>query len=201
MKKSNIYIIVCLIFVFNVQIYGSQVWRSLIIPGWGEKKLNHNKVGNALLFTEYGLWAVYLFSNHQTISYRNDYKNHGSFYAGIDWSHKNNLYAANAGNYNSLEEYNEIKAREFLYNHMYPTDGEINYNWDWSSREERLKYDTWRNKSKNYNEKKGFLIAGMLINRIISILDIVILERKSRLNSEFIKSGDNSMQLNIYYEF
>ena len=48
------------------------------------------------------------------------------------------------------------------------------YNWDWQDDDiSRNRYDTWRNKSELYNEAKGFLIAGMLLNRIISIINVL----------------------------
>ena len=201
MKKNKLHIIFILIFLFNSFSFGSQLWKSLILPGWGEKQINYNKRGNALMFTEYGLWVSYIFCVNQSSSYKNDYKNHGEHYANVDWSNKNDLYAANVGNYNSLQEYNEIKARDFLYEDMYAIDGNIDYNWNWESRKERLKYDTWRNKSKNYSEIKGFLVAGMLLNRLISVIDVVILERRNKLTSEIIRNDNNSMSFNIHYNF
>ena len=84
---------------------------------------------------------------------------------------------------------------------MYPTDGNIDYNWNWESRKERLKYDTWRNKSKNYSEIKGFLVAGMLLNRLISIIDVIVLERRNILTSEIIRNDNNSVSFNIHYNF
>ena len=104
MKKNNIYIILGLIFLFNSFSYGSQAWKSMILPGWGEKTINYNKRGNALMFTEYGLWVSFIFCIKQSSSYRNDYKNHGEHYANVNWSNKNDLFAANVGNYNSLQE-------------------------------------------------------------------------------------------------
>jgi len=201
MKKNKLHIILILVFLFNSFAFGSQVWKSMILPGWGEKKINYHKRGNALMFTEYGLWVSYIFCVNQSSSYRNDYKNHGEHYADVDWSGKNDLFAANVGNYNSLQEYNEIKARDFLYEDMYATNGNIDYNWNWESRKERLKYDTWRNKSKNYGEVKDFLVAGMLLNRLISIIDVVVLERRNKLTSEIINNGNNSMSFNIHYNF
>ena len=48
------------------------------------------------------------------------------------------------------------------------------YFWDWENDSVmRNKYDSWRNKSETYNEAKGFLIAGMLLNRIISFFSML----------------------------
>ena len=33
---------------------------------------------------------------------------------------------------------------------------------------------------KNYSEIKGFLVAGMLLNRIISLIDVMILEKQDK---------------------
>ena len=201
MKKNKLYIIVSLVFLLNMEMYGSQIWRSMILPGWGEKKHNQNKIGNILLFTEYALWTAYFISNHQSSSYENDYRNHGIYYAGVDWGDKNDLFAANVGNFTSMQEYNEYKSRQQLFEQTYPNeDCYKNCNWEWSSREERLKYDSWRNKSKKYGERESFIIAGMLINRFISMIDVFIFERKNKIGSELIKNN-NSMSLNIHYNF
>ena len=206
MKTNKIILIISTFLLLISSLFGSEIWKSFIVPGWGEKQLNHDKRGNLLLFTEFALWTALTYSNDQYSGYKSNYINHGEYFAGVDWENKNDLYAANVGNYTCLsyddcgdEAYNEIKRRNFLFNDIYPEGGE--YEWNWESRDERLKYDTFRNKSKNYNDIKGFIIGGMIVNRIISVIDVVILERKNTLTSELYRQDNDNMTLKIFYNF
>ena len=205
MKKYKIILFISITIIFQSSLFGS-VWKSFIVPGWGEKSLNHDKRGNILLFTEFALWAAFTYTDDQYSSYKNNYIVHGEYFADVNWNNKNDLYAANVGNYTCLsfddcgdEAFNIIKAQNFLYEDMYP-EGE-GFDWNWESRDERLKYDTWRNKSKNYNDMKGFIIGGMIVNRIISVFDVIILKRKNTLTSRLYQNSNNDTMLKIFYNF
>jgi len=206
MKTNKIILIISFFLLSTSSLLGTQMWKSLIVPGWGEKQLKHDKRGNLLLFTEFALWTALSYSNDQYSGYKSSYINHGEYFAGVDWKNKNDLYAANVGNYTCLsyddcgdDAYNEIKRRNFLFDDVYPEDE--GYEWNWESRDERLRYDTWRNKSKNYKDIKGFIVGGMIVNRIISLIDVVVLERKNKLSSELYKQDDDNMMLKIFYNF
>ncbi len=208
MKINRIILIIAIIFSLQSSLFaGSGIWKSLIVPGWGEKQLDYDKRGNLLLFAEFALWAGLTYSNDQYSSYKNSYINHGQNYAGVNWINKNDLYAANVGNYTCLsyddcgdEAYNEIIRKETFGNDIgYPETEE--YKWNWENRTERLRYDTWRNKSKNYNDIKGFIVGGMILNRIISVIDVVILERKNKLSSQLYRQDNDNMMLKIFYNF
>ena len=205
MKKHKLILFISITIIFHSSLFGS-VWKSFIVPGWGEKSLNHDKRGNILLFTEFALWAAFAYTDDQYSSYKNNYIVHGEYFADVNWDNKNDLYAANVGNYTCLsfddcgdEAYNIIKSQNFLYDEMYP-EGE-GFDWNWENRDERLKYDTWRNKSKNYNDMKGFIIGGMIVNRIISVFDVIILKRKNILTSRLYKNSNNDTMLKIFYNF
>ena len=159
-------------------------------------------------------------------SYEDDYHNHAIFYADVDWSNKNDKYAANVGNYDSMTYYNDAMDYYHNFDARYDPDesftdtngngtwdqGEIffdnndngirdKYSWEWSNRDERLRYDRWRHKSSKYAEVNNFIIAGFLLNRIISVIDVFILENRGNLSSELIHHNDNSMNFKIYYSF
>ena len=55
MKKNKFYIIFTTILILTAQVYPSQFWKSLIMPGWGEKSLNNNDKGDAHLLSEFVL--------------------------------------------------------------------------------------------------------------------------------------------------
>ena len=200
MKRNNFYIIIAIIFAFNFQLTASQAWKSLILPGWGEKKLNINNKSKAHLLAEMILISSVMFTDSQYSSYRNDYRVYGADKAGVNWYGKSDLYAAHVGNYDSMDTFNNQQLLNFgptafiYYNES--------YSWDWQGDSiMRNRYDSLRNKSETYNEAKGFLIAGMLLNRIISFINVISIERKNNVNSGFIYKNDGNMNFQINYKF
>ena len=200
MKRNNFYIIIAIIFALNFQLTASQAWKSLILPGWGEKKLNINNKSKTHLLSELILVSSVMFTDSQYSSYRNDYRVYGSDEAGVNWYGKSDLYAAHVGNYDSMELFNNQQLLNFGPTaFIYYNDS---YSWDWQGDSiMRNRYDSLRNKSETYNEAKGFLIAGMLLNRIISFINVISIERKNNVNSEFFYKNDGNMNFQINYKF
>ena len=199
MRKNNFYIIIIII-IFSSSIYPSQIWKSFIAPGWGEKSLNNNVKGDAHLLSDLILFSSVFFCGNQYETYRNDYRLYGSDNAGVNWYGKNDLFAAHVGNYNSMEEFNNQQLLNFGPS-AFTYSGE-SYYWDWNSDSViRNQYDTWRNKSELYDEAKGFLIAGMLLNRIISIINVLSIEKENKIESNFYYNNNNNMNFQINYKF
>ena len=198
MNKKTIYIIFTLLYLFNSQLVFGSSWKSLIIPGWGEKSKGYDKRGNIFLISELILLSSLMHSEDMSSSYEQDYLNHARYHANIELEGRGDIFAANVGNFNSLYEYNQYKATNGLYDDIY-NDVPKNQ-WNWSSRAKRLQYDTWRNKSKNFDELEGFIIAGLLLNRMISFIDVLILKRKEKLETDF-SSSSNSAKFKISYKF
>ena len=200
MKRNNFYIIIAIIFALNFQLTASQAWKSLILPGWGEKKLNINNKSKAHLLSEMILVSSVMFTDSQYSSYRNDYRVYGADEAGVNWNGKSDLYAAHVGNYDSMELFNNQQLLNFGPTaFIYYNDS---YSWDWQGDSiMRNRYDSLRNKSETYNEAKGFLIAGMLLNRIISFINVISIERKNNVNLEFFYKNDGNMNFQINYKF
>jgi len=196
MKKNKLYIILVAILICTSQIYPSEFLKSLIMPGWGEKSLNNNDKGNIHLLSEFTLIACVFFSDKQYSTYRNDYRIYGTEYANVNWYGKSDLYAAHVGNYDSMQQFNE---EQFSSSSQYDSQG---YNWDWHGDDIlRNRYDTFRNKSELYNEAKGFFIAGMLLNRIISFINVLSIEKENKIDSDFYYGNDGNMNFKINYKF
>ena len=80
-------------------------------------------------------------------------------------------------------------------------DGD-DYYYDWNNNnQERLKYDSWRNKSANYKEFQEFAIAALVLNRLISVFNIINVERNNSITSDIIKEDEHSILLKINYHF
>ena len=205
-----------IIFLFIYLTFGfsSSMFKSVIFPGWGE--LNEYNIlsednnpenieyikdrARYIMLQESSLWVgFYAFQNLAT-SYKNDYRLLGEANAGVNWDGKNDLFAANVGNFNNLEEYNAYKLLTGQYDDTYLEDG---YDWDWQdNNDNRLKYDRTRNKSEKYDKIKTYLTAGLIINRVISSFDVLsIMKEHNRIISFDIEDDVSNLKLNLNYHF
>ena len=205
-----------IIFLFIYLTFGfsSSMLKTVIFPGWGELNEYYilskdNNLENIkyikdraryLMLQESSLWiGLYVFQDLAK-SYKNDYKLLGSTIAGVDWNGKNDLFAANVGNYSSIYVYNAYKHKTFQYDDVYEGT-EFYWNWD-GNLNNRLKYDRLRNKSEKYDKFKTYVTAGLIINRIISTFDVLsIMKNHNRIISFDIEEDSSNLKLNLNYHF
>ena len=194
------YILILFLVVFVSQLSASYIGRSMLIPGLGERKLGYEQQSKNFFIAEAAIWTTYILLGDFSSSYENDYRNYAVMHADVNWNNKNDLYAANVGNYPSMDTYNEEMERIFNLDARYPENE--GYEWDWDGdSQNRNRYDTWRNKSANYNNLQEFAVAGFIINRIISGFNILLKERNQVITSDFIKENNRSYLLKINYHF
>ena len=94
------------------------------------------------------------------------------------------------GHYNSLMEYNATKARQRLVNEIY-TEGQGN-EWQWDDTKNRIHFDKLRIQSLTYDKYARFAIGGLVLHRFISLIDVIVLERrqsKVSLTPQFSTNG------------
>ena len=213
MKKNlnNIFFILIML----SSIFASSSLRSMMFPGWGElyefnilskdgelENIEYiKKRSNTLMMLESALWISFLTSNELSGSYKNDYKLYGTNNAGVNWSGKTDLYAANVGNFMSFVEYNNYKFQTGQYNDVYSENE--GYEWDWQgNNSKRLKYDRTRNKSETYDKIKTYMVASLFINRIISTFDVLSIKRNhGRLVTFDVENNSNDLKFNLNYNF
>ena len=205
-----------IIFLFIYLTFGfsSSMLKSVVFPGWGElneynvlsKDNNLESVkyikdrARYIMLQESSLWIGFYAFQNLAVSYKNDYRLLGESNAGVSWDGKNDLFAANVGNFNNLEEYNAYKLLTGQYDDAYLEDG---YDWDWQdNNDNRLKYDRTRNKSEKYDKIKTYLTAGLIINRVISTFDVLsIMKEHGRIISFDIEQDYSNLKLNLNYHF
>ena len=209
MKKIK-FIVIVLFCVSYLQC--GQAWKSLILPGWGELSLGSNKTGKNFIYAEAGLWLSFLVTNQFSSSYYNTYRNYAVDNAGVSWSGKNDIYAAHVGNYDSRLHYNNYV--KWLVGPSFQ-EYDSNYDWNWcsggqstsgecidvSDDNKRRKYDKWRYKSRNYEEIRDLSVAALIINRVISLFNVMRLQVPNKVTSEFRQYNENEFDLKIYYHF
>ena len=207
-----------ILILFMISSLGaSSVLKSVVMPGWGElneykillKDENQNNISyikdrsNTLMIAEGVIWLGFFFSNNFSSSYRDDYENYGTLYAGVDWSGKSDLFAAHVGNYNSIFEYNDfVRLISGSSENTYDDSDNTNV-WDWDNDNSlRQKYDSMRNKSEQLDEFRTLMIAALAINRMASVFDVMSISRKHGRSFSFdVYDEEDEVGLKLNYNF
>ena len=202
--KKIILIIIILISFSLAQLFSSgsvkYKLQSLVLPGLGELNMGHTKKAQSFFIREAVLWFTCIGGNNAANWYESDYKAFAEIHANIDMTDKDYIFAVNMGQYDTMEEYNIIKSRQRQVDKRYAV-GEGN-EWVWDSTQSRAHFNQLRIKSITYEKYASFAIGGLVLHRIISLFDVIYLERKfpkMNLNSEFSTKFGNS-QITIYFD-
>jgi hypothetical protein len=191
--------------------------KSLLFPGWGELSLNQNSRGQKLMAADIILWLTVFNGKNLSKNYESDYRAFASEHADVNWSHTDYLFAVDIGYYENLNNYNSAKARQRSleletdlngglireYGHaIYPENGD--FDWQWDSDSNRKSYKDMRISSANWDKYANFAIAGLLVNRVISVIDVMYLEKtgvSTPIQSQIITNGKNDFQLKLSFPF
>ena len=150
--------------------------QSLILPGMGELKMGHDKRARSFFIREAAIWFVYIGGTKASSWYESDYRAFAALHAGIDMDGKDYIFTVNMGHYNSFTEYNETKARQRQVHEIY-AEGQGN-EWQWDNKKNRIHFDKLRIQSVAYEKYAHFAIGGLILHRLISLIDVIYLERQ-----------------------
>ena len=150
--------------------------QSLILPGLGELKMGHEKKARSFFIREAAIWLVCIGGTKVSNWYGSDYRAFAALHARIDMDGKDYIFAVNMGHYNSFTEYNETKARQRQAHEMY-AEGQGN-EWHWDNKKNRIHFDKLRIQSVTYEKYTRFAIGGLILHRLISLIDVIYLERR-----------------------
>jgi len=191
--------------------------KSLFFPGWGELSISQKSRGQKLMAVDIILWLTVFNGKNLSKNYESDYRAFASEHAGVDWAHTDYLFAVDIGYYKNLIKFNDEKSRQRLqvieldpygdlireYGHAkYPYNGDFDWQWDRDSN--RKSYKDMRIASANWDKYANFAIAGLIVNRVISLIDVMYLERTGKstpIQSQIITNGKNNFQLKLSFPF
>ena len=202
MKKYLILIVVSITCI-SAQVSGNakSKLQSLVFPGWGEHTVGEAKRAQSFFIREAALWLYYIGSKKTANWYKSDYSAFAELHADVEMSGKHYLFAVNMGHYDNLKEYNENKERQRLPAEKYADSGR--YDWQWDHKANRIKFDEMRIKSVSYDKYARFAVAGLILHRLISFIDVIYLERQNKpisLGTQF--DGDkDSIELKVSFNF
>lgn len=158
------------------------IFYSLLLPGMGELYADGFDEGRYSLIAEGGLWLTYFSFQQYGLWIQNDARNFASAHAGALIAEKNDQYFVNLGNFNDAYEYNDKQLRDRELNMIY--DLNSGYYWKWDSDNNRKDYRAMRVSSERVLNNSRFVIATIVVNRIISAINAARLTRLYNDRSE-----------------
>ena len=173
--------------------------QSLILPGLGELKMGNEERARSFFIREAALWLICIGGKKASSWYESDYRAFAELHAGVDMDGKDYIFAVNMGHYGSLSEYNATKARKRQVNKIYK-EGEGN-EWEWDNVENRLHFDNLRIQSLIFDKYARFAIGGLVLHRFISLIDVIVLERRQSKISLTPKFSTNAGNLQFKLHF
>lgn len=207
-SKMKFRLIVFLLFVsvFSMlsaqQSAGTALLKSAVIPGWGEYSLGHTDRAQSFWLREGAIWLAFVGSRSMENWYRSDMEGLASLHAGTNISSRSSEYAVDIGDFDSFEEYNAMMVRTRSIDRIYPEN--LGFEWEWDSPANREKYDDIRMKSVSAEKFAAFMIGGMVLHRVISMMDIIYLSRSESsqgLQSSFYPSSSKTLTWSLSYGF
>ena len=153
------------------------VWKSLIIPGWGEYSLNQIQRGKLFIVTETLLWIGMGGSLIGSRIEKNTYQSIAREHAGISKGDKPRQFWVDIGNYNNKDDFiaEHLRWRDFDAIEAYK---DKKWDWDWDSSAQQKFFEKKRVKSDQLLLAGKFLIGGIVLNHIISGIDALFLSRR-----------------------
>ena len=205
-----------ILIIINIIFPGAR-FKSLLLPGWGEISISEKSRGQKFLASDILLWLIVINGKNLSKHYESNYRSFASEHAGVNWARTDYLFAVDIGYYNELSIYNEYKQRERSqpmrtdpngelireYGYaIYPQNGD--FDWKWDSVASRKSYLDMRILSANWDKYANFAVAGLVINRLISLIDVIYLEKtgkSSSFQSEIKSLSLNNIKFQLSMEF
>jgi len=154
---------------------------SLILPGAGEWAMGEKKLAKIFLGTEITLLVGYFGSRAYARVLERDFYAFAAVHAFVNTRNKSQQYWIDIGNASNIYQFNEKKRVQRNLKATYPETPE--YYWQWDAESNRIKYINLRSKQHSWEKTATFIIGGMILNRVISMIDVIRIVRKGRSKS------------------
>ena len=191
------------------------VGMSAAVPGTGELALGRTTRGAVLLGLDVLAWNSWWATNRQKKDLIDSYTQYARTYAGIPEGMDEN-YFQHLQQYLSSDEFNrfqELLARNYYLVYSYNPDGYYEYMlantyapgeaWSWQSAEHQAHYRSLRRRTQTTKMYQNLSLGALLLNRVISVIDVALLERDpdSGQTLYFSPLKGEGLMLNYRWEF
>ena len=202
-NNNNTFMVIKKIFIlilFHCLVFSNSrilnpVLKSAILPGLGQLELGEKKRSKVFTLVEVTLLATCLGSYHSYDKQMKNYKSFSAYHAGVNINNKNHKYWVDIGNYIDYRVYNQEHLRFRESEDLYLSDQE----WFWDLDMNRKKFKKMRINADMIKRRTNFIIGSIIINHIVSSIDVHYLKRVKNNTSFYIDSESKS--LNLKYEF
>ena len=143
-------------------------WRSLLVPGWGQKYARGGG-GGGFLAAELALWGGYWGFEWLGQVRRGQYRAHAADRAGARPEGKDRVYFDDLGFYTSRLEHNQFARYEDGPDaKLYPVDAD--FFWEWDRDESRQRYRELRNASQHAHRQALYMTGLVAVNHIVAAI-------------------------------
>jgi hypothetical protein len=191
---------------------GGAILASMALPGTGQMMLGSAKRGEALLWLDGGLWALWTGFSWYSSAREHDARLLAGREAGADLARKEPRYFKAMERYDNADQYNEgvrADARD-----MYPDDPQRQHDyyqsqgyfgaqaWNWSSDSARFDYWGTRKSGRTAALRAQFAAGALLLNRLASVVDCAFFAGRGRSSSRVeFRPGAAEPGIKVCYRF
>ncbi len=151
---------------------------SMILPGAGEWAMGHKNTAKYFLGAEALLWVGYFSTNAYVNVLQEDMESFAALHAGAQTAGKDDQFWIDVGIAENIYDFNASKLLDRDLEAIYPEGQE--FDWQWDSDANRRRYVQRRLDRLDWKRRTTFMVAGMVLNRISSMVDVVRLIRKEK---------------------
>lgn len=154
---------------------GVPFFKSLLIPGWGERSLGYTERANKFVAVEATIWLGYGLMHTLQNRTHDEMIQMAVSRAAVNPYDKTGSYYDDVGNYMDLSSYNEQMLRDRNPFMTYPENR--GYEWSWSSEADRKTFKDIKFKRNLYAHFAVYLLGGITINHLVSGFDAIWLQK------------------------
>lgn len=148
--------------------------KSMILPGWGEYSYRSQ---SAYIFwgTEAALWVSFAALRYSASVQNSDMLHYAVQHAGIVAYPNDKQYWTDLSNYISYSRHKE----RMLENRTPEKIWDSEFDWEWDSETSRTQYSSLYRKKELTVLSSEFVITGLIVNRIASMINVRYLKQKN----------------------
>ncbi len=150
------------------------ILKSIVLPGWGELSYKSNSA-YIFLGTEAALWLGFAGFRYSGYVQNQDLISYAQLNAGLINYPDNDEFWADLGNFMSRDDHEE----EMLENRTPEDIWNSSYQWDWDTEADLMVYENLFRKKELTLLTSEFIVTGMLVNRIASVINVRYLKNKN----------------------
>ncbi len=162
------------------------IFLSLVLPGAGEWASGHKGAAKVFFGAEAVLWLSYWGSQSYVGILQDDLESFAALHAGVNSAGKDDQFWIDVGIANNLANFNNNRLLERDIEATYADTPENQ--WQWDSEDNRREYVGKRFKRLDWKRRSSGIIGVIVLNHIVSAIDVIRLIRKDRSPSQARRS-------------